>query len=85
LKEREISKNQAYRLIQLAESADKLLEEGDLSIDSINNFSKRAFIETAKSKIEVQEIISEAANNGDHITCREVKQLSDEWNECYEF
>ena len=85
MKEREISKNQAYRLIQLAESADKLLEEGDLSIDSINNFSKRAFIETAKSKIEVQEIISEAANNGDHITCREVKQLSDEWNECYEF
>ncbi|ADB95195.1 hypothetical protein [Candidatus Atelocyanobacterium thalassae] len=80
LKEREISKNQAYRLIQLAESADKLLEEGDLSIDSINNFSKRAFIETAKSKTEVQKIISEAANNGDHITCREVKQLSDEWN-----
>lgn len=80
LKEREISKNQAYRLIQLAESADKLLEEGDLSTDSINNFSKRAFIETAKSKPEIQKIISEAAKNGDHITCREVKQLSNEWN-----
>ncbi|MFY0609112.1 MAG: hypothetical protein JXR06_02140 [Candidatus Atelocyanobacterium thalassa] len=80
LKEREISKNQAYRLIQLAESADKLFEEGDLCIDSINNFSKRAFIETAKSEPEVQKIISEAAKNGDHITCREVKQLSDEWS-----
>ncbi|MGL5034631.1 MAG: hypothetical protein ACRC6M_12615, partial [Microcystaceae cyanobacterium] len=79
LKKREISKTQAYALIQLANSADTLLGEGQLDPQSINNFSKRAFIETAKSAPEVQKLISEAAHNGDRITRREVKQLGDEW------
>lgn len=79
LKKREITKSQAYALIQLANSADTLLAEGILDPDAINNFSKRAFVETAKSDPEVQKLVSEAAQKGDRITRREVKQLSDEW------
>ncbi len=79
LKNREITKSQAYALIQLANSADTLLAEGTLDPDSINNFSKRAFVETAKSSPEIQQLVSEAAQKGDRITRREVKQLSDEW------
>jgi len=79
LKNREITKGQAYNLIQLANSADTLLAEGKLDPDAINNFSKRAFVETAKSAPEVQKLVSEAAQNGDRITRREVKQLADEW------
>ncbi len=79
LKEREISKSQAYAWIQLANSADTLLEEGKLDPSAINNFSKRAFVETAKSAPEVQIMVSEAAQKGDRITRREVRQLTDEW------
>ena len=79
LKQREITKSQAYSLIQLANSADTLLAEGQLNPDAINNFSKRAFVETAKAAPEVQRLVSEAAQKGDRITQREVKQLSDEW------
>ncbi|MFM7365172.1 MAG: hypothetical protein ACKO11_11885 [Cuspidothrix sp.] len=79
LKEREISKTQAYSWIQLANSADTLLEEGKLDPDSVNNFSKRAFVETAKAVPEVQQMVSEAAQKGDRITRREVRQLNDEW------
>ena len=79
LKEREITKSQAYTLIGLANSADTLLAEGKLDPEAINNFSKRAFMETAKSAPEVQRLVSEAAQKGDRITRREVKQLSDEW------
>ncbi len=69
LKEREIGKSQA----------DTLIEQGDLDPDSIKNFSKRAFVETAKSSPEVQQMVTDAASKGDRITRREVKQLSDEW------
>src|SRR4028118_1768542 len=79
LKSREISKSQAYSLIELANSADTLLAEGKLNPDAIRNFSKRAFVETAKSSPEVQQLVTEAAQKGDRITRREVKQLSDEW------
>ncbi len=79
LKEREISKSQAYALIELANSADTLIDKGDLDPDSINNFSKRAFVETAKSSPEVQQMVTDAAKKGDRITRREVKQLADEW------
>ncbi|MBD2663247.1 hypothetical protein B6N60_03108 [Richelia sinica FACHB-800] len=79
LKEREISKSQAYSWIQLANSADTLLEEGKLDPKAVNNFSKRAFVETAKAAPEVQHMVSEAAQKGDRITRREVRQLTDEW------
>ncbi|MGK7931072.1 MAG: hypothetical protein AB4041_06530 [Microcystaceae cyanobacterium] len=79
LKKREITKSQAYSLIQLANSADTLLADGHLDPTTINNFSKNAFVETAKSSPEVQQLVSEAAQKGDRITRREVKQLSDEW------
>ncbi len=79
LKNREITKSQAYALIQLANSADTLLAEGQLDPSTINNFSKRAFVETAKADPEIQKLVSEAAQKGDRITRREVKQLSDEW------
>lgn len=79
LKQREITKSQAYSLIELANSADTLLADGQLDPDSINNFSKNAFVETAKSAPEVQKLVTEAAQKGDRITKREVKQLADEW------
>jgi len=79
LKNREISKSQAYALIQLANSADTLLAEGNLEPDAIKNFSKRAFIETAKAEPEIQRLVGEAAQSGDRITRREVKQLTDEY------
>jgi hypothetical protein len=79
LKERELSKSQAYAWIELANSADALMEQGDLSSKALNNFTKRAFVETAKSSPEVQQLITEAATRGDKITRREVKQLSEEW------
>jgi len=56
LKSREISKSQAYSLIELANSADTLLAEGKLDPEAIRNFSKRAFVETAKSAPEVQQL-----------------------------
>jgi hypothetical protein len=79
LKQREITKSQAYTLIQLANSADTLLADGQLDPTSINRFSKNAFMETAKADPEVQRMVSEAAAGGDRITRREVKQLTDEW------
>lgn len=79
LKDREISKTQAYNLIELADSADTLIQDGMLEPQDVNQFSKRAFVETAQASPEVQQIVSEAAHRGDSITRREVRQLSDEW------
>jgi hypothetical protein len=79
LKDREISKSQAYALIELANSADTLLDEGVLEPDDVNRFSKRAFVETAHAPIEVQQMVGDAARRGEKITRREVRQLSDEW------
>ena len=79
LKEREISKSQAYSMIELANSADTLMVEGKLDSAAIRNFSKRAFVETAKSSPEIQQLVTDAAQKGDRITRREVRQLADEW------
>ena len=79
LREQEISKTRAYALIQLAESADQMLGEGVLEEASVNNFSKRAFMETAQSDPEVQLMIGEAANEGQQITRKQVRQLTDEF------
>ncbi len=79
LQDREISKTRAYGLIQLADSADDLLGEGMLEEASVNQFSKRAFLETAKASPEVQQIIAESANEGNEITRRQVRRLSDEF------
>jgi len=78
LKEKEITKSQAYNLIQLANSADTLVAEGALEAESINRFSKRAFIETAKADPEIQRLLGESAQNGERITYREVRQLCDQ-------
>jgi hypothetical protein len=79
LREREISKTRAYTLIQLAESAESLVGGGLLEETSVNNFSKRAFLETAHADPEVQQMISEAANEGQQITRKQVRRLSDEF------
>ena len=79
LREREISKTRAYSLIQLADSADNLVGGGLLDESSVNKFSKRAFVETAKALPEVQQMISEAANEGQEITRKQVRRLSDEF------
>lgn len=86
LKEREISKSQAYSLIELANSADTLLQGGVLEPEEVNHFSKRAFIETAQASPEVQQMITDkvreqepAKSHQPRITRREVRQLADEW------
>ena len=79
LREREISKTRAYTLIQLADSADHLVGEGMLEEESVNRFSKRAFLETAQAEPEVQLMISEAANEGLPINRQQVRRLSDEY------
>jgi hypothetical protein len=79
LREREISKTRAYTLIQLADSADNLVGEGLLEPDSVNQFSKRAFLETAQAEPEVQQMITEAANGGLPITRKQVRRLSDDF------
>ena len=79
LREREISKTRAYGLIQLAESADSMLSDGTLEESSVNQFSKRAFMETAQAVPEVQLMISEAANEGQEITLKQVRRLTDEF------
>ena len=79
LQGREISKSQAYAWIELANSADELLSNGHLDPAAIDNFSKRAFVETAQAVPEVQQMVSESANQGERVTRREVRQLADEW------
>jgi hypothetical protein len=79
LKDQEISKTQAYSLIELADSADTLVEAGQLEPEAINRFSKRAFIETAQAAPEVQQMVTEAATRGEQITRREVRQLTEDW------
>ncbi|MFZ0407822.1 MAG: hypothetical protein WAM11_06915 [Cyanobium sp.] len=79
LREREISKTRAYTLVQLAESADRMLGDGVLEEDSVNLFSKRAFLETAQAEPEVQQMIGEAANEGQQITRKQVRRLTDEF------
>ena len=79
LREQEISKTRAYGLIQLAESAESLVEQGPLAAESVNQFSKRAFMETAQADPEVQLLISEAANGGEQITRKAVRRLTDDF------
>lgn len=79
LKDQEISKSQAYGWIELANSADTLLDGGYLDPPSVEHFSKRAFVETAQAAPPVQQMVSEAARRGERITRREVRQLGDEW------
>jgi len=79
LKDRDVSKSQAYVLMDLANSADDMLEEGLIETKDVNRFSKRAFMETAQASPEVKQIVSEAARRGDRITRKEVKNLSDDW------
>ncbi|KGG16587.1 MULTISPECIES: hypothetical protein [unclassified Prochlorococcus] len=79
LREMDISKTRGYALIQLAESADELILEGTLDEKSVNNFSRRSFIETAQSSPEVQQMVVEAANKGNEITRKEVRRLADEF------
>ncbi|EDX86220.1 hypothetical protein S7335_3923 [Synechococcus sp. PCC 7335] len=79
LKDRDLSKSQAYVLIDLANSADQMLEDGLIETQDVNRFSKRAFLETAQASPEVQQIVSDAARRGDQITRKEVRNLTDEW------
>jgi len=45
----------------------------------VNHFSKRAFLETAQADPEVQQMIAEAANEGQEITRKQVRRLADEF------
>ena len=79
LRERDISRSHAYGLIQLADSADELVIEGSLDPACVNNFSKQAFLATAKAAPPVQQLVNSAANGGQRITHHQVKRLDDEF------
>ncbi len=79
LKEREITKSRAYSLIELANSADSLLAEGMLEPETVNQFSKQAFLDTAQAPPPVQQMIADSAREGKRITRQQVRQLADEW------
>ena len=79
LRERDISKSHAYGLIQLADSADDLVTEGSLDPACVNNFSKHAFLATAKAAAPVQQLVNTAANGGERITRHQVKRFDDEF------
>lgn len=79
LKDHEITKSRAYQLIDLAGSADEMLEQGMIDMPSVNRFSKRAFLETAQAPLEVQQMITDAARDGKKITRQQVKQIAEEW------
>ncbi len=80
LKDHDISKSQAYVLIELADSADMLMADDVLTPASLKQFSKQAFLETAKAPLEVQHMVTTSANQGDRITKQGVRQLHDEWS-----
>ena len=79
LRERDMSKSHAYGLIQLADSADELVAGGSLEPACVNNFSKHAFLATAKAAPPVQQLVSAAANEGQWISRHQVKRLDDEF------
>lgn len=79
LKDHEISKTQAYSWIELANSADTLQENQALEAKTMECFSKRAFLETAQAPPEVQQMVVESAQQGNRITRREVRELSNQW------
>jgi hypothetical protein len=79
LREREITKSRAYRLIELAEASDVFLKANDLDQKSMNRFSKAAFVEAANAPEEIQTVVVDAALSGKRVTKREVQRLSDEW------
>ena len=79
LKDREISKSQAYSLIELADSADRLMDQDMLEPETLRHFSKRAFMATAKAPAEVQHMVVAAAHQGDRIATNTVRRLTDEW------
>ena len=79
LRERDISKSRAYGLIQLADSADELVTEGSLDPACVNNFSKHAFLATAKAAPPVRQLVNSAANEGERITRHQVKRLDDQF------
>ncbi|MEM6771906.1 MAG: hypothetical protein AAF597_15095, partial [Bacteroidota bacterium] len=58
LKDHDISKSQAYVLIELADSADMLMADDVLTPASLKQFSKQAFLETAKAPVEVQHMVT---------------------------
>lgn len=79
LRDREVSKTQAYKLIELANSADILLAGGQIEPEDVHHFSKQAFVETAQSEPEVQQLVADAVKRGDRVTRREVQQLTEDW------
>jgi hypothetical protein len=56
-----------------------MLGEGLLEENSVNNFSKSAFLEAARAEPEVQLMVGQAANEGQQITRTQVRRLTDEF------
>ncbi len=79
LAERDISKQQAYEAMALADSADAILETEPLESPTLQNFSKRAFVATAQAPPEVRHLVVESARQGDRIDRRQVRRLEAEW------
>jgi hypothetical protein len=56
-----------------------MLGEGVIEPESVNQFSKSAFLEAARADPEVQLMVGQAANEGQAITRKQVRRLADEF------
>ncbi len=76
---KEINRSRAYRLIELADCADRFLAEHPLAHDDLNHFSKAAFVSAAKAEPSVQALVVEQARRGERVTQRQVEHMQEEW------
>ncbi len=76
---KELTRSRAYRLIELADCADRFLKEHPLQEQDLNHFSKAAFISTARAEGPVQTLIVEQALRGERVTQKRVENLQEEW------
>jgi hypothetical protein len=76
---KEITRSRAYRLIELAECADRFLAAHPLADSEFGHFSKAAFMSTAKADPPIQSLIVEQARRGEKVTQRQVEDYQREW------
>ncbi len=76
---KEVTRSRAYRLIELAECADRFLNEHPLQAEELKHFSKAAFVSAAKAEGPVQVLVAEQARRGERVTQRQVEQFKDQW------
>lgn len=78
LKDKELTKVRAYKLIETADKAEELF--GDRAAEVATHLTKPAFAATIEAAPEVQELVKASAIAGNAVTKPMVRLLSDEWD-----